>query len=375
MFRTLALLLPSSFALAQAVPGDGQAASSALQPLLRIERLQSGEAVCALINDDGTYRLEKLFRAKAEMYTGKAGNDQVAELTQILGNAQLRSLSQEKVLGEMVSDTLDALDLAIWRQRGWQTLSFHNPSSRKPFKDELDPLLKWFQNLQKSRPAAVRVEGAATRCLPPKELRVETSQTTEPKVATASSEPKYLFRFSSSEFAHGRVEGTCTIVFPDGTYRREKRFQQVGGSKADRSYGGQVGSDSLQVTGGSKADQNYGGHVGADSLAELKHLLDSSDLKKAHSDTGKEQWAGDLAGSSVYIPRENETQHLVFASEFNAHIRPLDQGGMSNMAYHVAGEKVLDPLKHWMKQHTDKLEGGGETDTATLNDCFPSKGK
>lgn len=352
MLLTLTLLLPFKLALAQAGPDDGQALN-APHALLRIERLQPGEAVCALVDDDGTYRLEKLFRAKAEMYSGKASNDEVEQLIQILGNTQLRTLSQEKVLGEMASDTLDALDLAIWRPRGWQTLSFHNPSSRKPFKDELDPLLRWFQKLQKSRPAAVKVEGAATRCLPANELRQETRQTEEPTVAPASSEAKYLFRFYSSEVARGRVDSSCTVVFADGTYRRETRFQPIPGSKTDRNYGGQVSTD---------------------SLLELKPLLDSPDLKKAHSDTGKEQWAGDLEGSAVYIPRENEIQHLRFASQFNTHIRPLDQGGMSNMAYHVADQKVLDPLKHWMKQHTDKLEGGSETGTA-VNGCFPAKGK
>jgi len=347
------LLALSNVALAQTIPGSDQALSPTPQPVLRVERLQPGEAVCVLFQEDGTYRLEKLFRSKAEMYTGRASNGQVEQLTQILGNAQLRKLSQENLTGEIVSDTLDTLDLAIWRQRGWQTLSFHSPSSRKPFKDELDPLLRWFQNLQKSRPAAVKVEGAATRCLPAKELRLQTRQTAEPMVPPARIEPVYLFRFHSSEFARGKVKMTCTVVFTDGIYRREERFQPLNSSKTDRSYGGQID---------------------ADSLAELKVVLDSSDIKNARSDIGREQWAGDGESSAVDIPRENETQHLAFASEFNTHIHPLDQGGMSNMAYHVADQKVLDPLKNWMKRHTDKLEGGSETGGA-VNDCFPTKGK
>ncbi len=350
MLLTLVLLLPFGLALAGA---DNGQALDAPHALLRIERLQAGEAVCALVDDDGTYRLEKLFRAKAEMYTGKASNDEIEQLIQILENPQLRTLSQEKVVGEMISDTLDALDLAIWRQREWQTLSFHNPSSRKPFKDELDPLLRWFQKLQKGRPAAVKVEGAASRCVPAKELRQDTRKTDELMGAPAGSEAKYLFRFYSSEFARERAESNCTVVFADGTYRRETRFQPIFGSKTDRSYSGQVSTD---------------------SLAELKHLLDSPDLKKAHSDPGKELLAGDLEGSAVYIPRENEIQHLRFASQFNTHIPPLNLGGMSNMAYHIADHKVLDPLKHWVKQHTDKLEGGSETGKAVDN-CFPANGK
>lgn len=347
------LLALSKVALPQTIPGSDQALSPTPQPLIRVERLQPGEAACVLFQEDGTYRLEKLFRSKAEMYTGKASNYQVEQLTQILGNAHLRKLSQENVTGEIVSDTLDTLDLAIWRQRGWQTLSFNSPSSRKPYKDELDPLLRWFQNLQKSRPAAVKVEGAATRCLPAKELRLQTRQRAEPVVPPNRIEPVYLFRFQSSEFARGNVRTNCTVIFTDGIYRREERFQPFNGAKTERSYSGQIN---------------------ADSLAELKLVLDSSDLKNAHSDRGSEQWAADGESSVVDIPRENETQHLGFASEFNTHIHPLDQGGMSNLAYHVADQKVLDPLKSWMKHHTDKLEGGSETGKA-VNDCFPTKEK
>ena len=328
-----------------------------------------GEAVCVLIRDDGSYRLEKLFRVKAEMYTGKASDDQVKQLAQILGNAQLGKLSQENVSGDITSDTLDQLDVAIWRQRGWQTLSFHNASSRKPFNGELDPLMRWFENLQKKRPEATRVEGAATRCLPDKELHPEAPQTVwatvekpgvsseadrnVPSPSTARLEPVYLFRSHSAEFGRGKLKAMCTVVYTDGMYRREERFESISGSKTDRSYGGQIN---------------------ADSLAELKLVLDSSDLKNAHSDTGTPQWAGDGESSEVFIPRGNEIQHLKFASRFNTSIRPLDQGGMSNMAYHVADQQVLDPLKNWMKHHTDKLEGGGESSKAALNDCFPAKG-
>lgn len=370
LFLTLALLLPLSIAaLAQTVPSNQRPALNVPQALLRIERIQPGEAVCALVREDGTYRLEKLFRAKAEMYTGKASNDQVEQLSEVLGNAQLRKLSQENVSGDIVSDTLDKLDVAIWRERRWQTLSFHNPSSRKPFKDGLDPLLKWFQNLQKSRPAATRVGGAATRCLPDKEAYSQTSQTAEaavqnpgasaevgestPPSPAARLESKYLFRFQSSEFAGTVMEWTCTVMFTDGTYRREERFEPLTGAKSNRSYGGQVN---------------------ADSLAELKHLLDSSDLKNAHSDTGIEQSAQNGDFSAVFIPRENAVQHLVFVSEFNTVRNPMAQGGMSNMRYHVSDQKAIGPLKRWMKQHTDKLEGGSETGTA-VNDCFPTRGK
>lgn len=365
MFFSLSLLLASgNFAQTQTAPSSDQGLSSTAQPVLRIERLQPGEAVCALVQEDGAYRLEKLFRSKAEMYVGKASNDQAEDLNRILGNTQLRKLSQENVGGDVVSDTLDTVDVALWRQRGWQTLSFRNPSSRKPFNHELDPLLQWFQNIQKKRPAAIKVEGAATRCLPPKELQSRTQQVAESGLtaATGHSQATYLFRFQSSKFAQGVFERTCTVVFLDGTYRREKRFQPFMGSKTDRSYGGQIN---------------------ADSLAELRRVLDSPDLKNAVSDTGSEQLAQNLEDfqqlpqnledSTVFIARENGIQHLVFISEFNTHENPENWGWMSNMSYHVSDQKAIAPLKRWIKEHTDKSEGGTEKDTP-INDCFPTKG-
>ena len=346
------LLAASGVALAQPVAGTSGTLGSTAQPVLRMERLQPGEAACVLFQEDGTYRLEKLFRSKAEMYIGKAGSDQVEQLKQILGSARLRKVSQENIGGDIMSDTLDTLDVAIWRERGWQTLSFRNPSSRKPFKDDIDPLLQWFQSIQKKRPAAIKVEGAATRCLPANKFQSRTTQVAETApAATGHLQTTYLFRFLSSTFDRGVFEGTCTVVFSDGTYRREKRFQRFGGSNTDRSYGGQVS---------------------AESLADLKRVLDLPDLKNAASDTGKEQWASDTEGSTVFIPRENGIQHLVFKSEFNTLGRASNPGWLSNMDYHVSDQKTISPLKRWMKDHTDKIEGGTEKDIP-VNDCFPSK--
>jgi hypothetical protein len=325
------------------------------QPLLRIERLQSGEAVCALVQEDGTYRLEKLVRAKGDMYTGTTAPDQVDLLRRILAEADLRKLSQESIKGDMMTDTLDSLDVAIWRERGWQVLSFRNPSSRRPFKDALDPLLKWFQDLQKKRPSSTKIEGSATRCLPPKELQAQTQPPVEglpvPASTPAPFEPAYLFRFESSEFSRGILTRTCTVLFSDGTYRLEKRTESIEGSKTDRGYRGRVNTDSLTA---------------------LKNLLDSQDLKNAVSDSGKQQWAQNVEKATLSVPRENGIQRLEFASEFNTLGDPRKPGGMSNLGYHTSSQKLLDPLKRWMNQHTNKQEGGTAKDE-TVNDCLPVK--
>jgi len=340
---------------AQTAINSGQVPLREAQTLLRIERLQSGEAVCALIQEDGTYRLEKLVRAKGDMYAGTTAPDQVDLLRRILAETDLRKLSQESIKGDMMTDTLDSLDVAIWRERGWQVLSFRNPSSRRPFKDALDPLLKWFQDLQKKRPSSTKIDGPATRCLPPKELQAQNQAPVEEALpsppVTVPFEPVYLFRFESSEVSRGILSSTCTVLFSDGTYHLEKRTQSVAGSKTDRGYRGRVNMD---------------------SLASLKNLLDSPDLTNAVSDRGNRQWAQNIEKATLSVPRENGIQRLEFVGEFNTLGDPKKPGGMSNLGYHTSSQKLLDPLKRWMNQHINRQEGGTGADE-TVNDCLPTK--
>lgn len=342
--------------------------ASTPQPLLRIERVREGEAVCALVQSDGSYRLEKLVRVKGDMYAGITDADHVTRLRAILAEAQLRSISQDKIKADLFTDTVDGLDLAIWRDRGWQLLSFRNSSGRKPFKDALDPLLDWFQDLQKKRPAATQVHGPATRCLPPSELQPRTELQTRnevppaPKTDSAAeivvSMPTFLFRFQSAQFQGGagrsvvvaKMENTCTILYLDGTYHSEKRTQATDGSSSEHSYGGRVNTD---------------------SLASLKTVLDAFELKNAVSDVGDPRPAQEAERITVSIPRDDGLQRLTFTSEFNTRGNPGKIGGMNNLTYHAGSQKVLDPLKHWMKDHTNRQEGATGADN-TINDCVPT---
>jgi len=357
------LVLCWSIVEAQAPSTTNLTAPATPQPLLRIERVREGEAVCALVRDDGTYRLEKLVRAKGDMYNGTTDADQIARLRTLLADAQLRAISQDKIKADLFTDTLDHLDLAIWRDRGWQLLEFRNPSSRKAFKDSLDPLLSWFQELQKRRPGATEVPGPASRCLPHNELQARSEIQPAPNSVSAAesvgSTPAYLFRFQSSQFLGGTgrsvviatFETTCTILYSDGTYHYEKRMQETDGSRSGHSYGGRVS---------------------ADSLTKVNTLLDSRELKNAVSDDGEPTAAQEAEVTNVWIAREKALQHLSFMSEFNTRGNPGRVGGMSNTTYRVSGGKVLDPLRHWMKEHTNKQEGA-TGDDKTMNDCLPSR--
>jgi hypothetical protein len=329
------------------VPSSNPSSGVSVQPLLRIERIQAGESKCALVREDGTYRLENSFSAKNDNYIGATNGQQIDLLRGILANAELKKLSQKDVKNKSLLDDIDIIDIAIWRDRGWQTLSFHDSSSRKPYKDELGPLLSWFQGLEKKKPQSTKVDEPTTRCLPPKQLQAET-QAPEMRVRFERS---YLFWFDSRQSGGGLTESACTIVFRDGTYRREKHSRSAAGYKSDRGYHGQLSEDSVR---------------------ELKELLDDPDLKNAVSDVGHPQLASNTENTSLFVPREEGTQILRVASTFNTIGDPIEPGGKNNLTYHVGNRKALRPLNQWMNQHTNKREGDTGEDK-TVNNCSSVK--
>jgi len=80
---------------------------SSSRAILRIERVQDGEAVCALISDDGGYRLEKMFQNKNEMYNGTMDISRLEHLRELLRNEQLRGFSQTDIHKPLITDTAD----------------------------------------------------------------------------------------------------------------------------------------------------------------------------------------------------------------------------------------------------------------------------
>jgi hypothetical protein len=334
----LAFLSIASVALASCALGQAQAQ----QILLRMERVQMGEAVCVLVQDDGNYRLEKLYRAKTDMYAGTVEAERLDQLRLLLRDDKLRKLSEGDISRRLMTDTVDSLELSIWRDRGWQNLDFFSPADRRPFKESIDPLLKWFQDVVKKRPSAALVGGTPTRCLPASSATLSAEVKTPhpvPVSPTSHFEPGYLFRFQSTEFHAGVAERKCVVVFSDGTYRWEERTENFAGRKRGRAGTGDVDGTALQ---------------------ELKQVLDSPDLKNAADGTAPHVLAQNWQGAVLDVPRDNDVQHVRLDSAFNTHGNPREAGGMSNLGYQVNSQKVLDPLKHWMKQHTSKHDGAVE---------------
>jgi hypothetical protein len=230
--------------------------------------------------------------------------------------------------------------LATLRDHRWQQLTFLAPDSRKPYREALDPILRWFQELQKERPSATRAEGTATRCMPavpPKTTLADGSET--PKAAPVINPRNvFLFKISFNHFYGGLIETNCTVVFPDGNYHRESIKANTSGEQKDRVFEG---------------------HLESAAVASLKTLLEASELK--NSPSNRSEVHSDLARESqltaLDVLRGNTVQHLVFVSSFNARTPINEVGGRSNLGNHIADGKLLKPLQQWIKANLDDHAG------------------
>lgn len=318
------------------------------QPFFRVQRVQAGEGACVLVGESGAYRLEIEFAIKTEIYAGSLDASTLNQLRALLANEQLRRLSQTDIHRPLVTDSTDNLQLAIWRDREWQQLTFITPESRAPFKESLEPLLHWLADVKKHRPAATRVEGSATRCLPPPPMNTSASAATSgPTVGADTGQNRFAFRLFSTHGYRSSFDSTCTVVYQDGRYHWERSTQEYRKDREDK-----VAEDQLSPS----------------AMKELRSILGAADLQNSPGNEEIEWHRPIGEGTFTYlsIAREQGVQNLVFVATFN----PLIAGdeGMSKTRNRVTDTKVIEPLKNWMKREIRPPRQGKET-SAKADDC------
>jgi hypothetical protein len=332
----------SVFLLVVAAWVGAAAQGATYQPFFRIERLKTGEDLCVLVAEDGNYHMERYYPPKTEIYVGVLDTAQIAQIHAMLAAGLLPSLSQAEIQNPLVSREMEIVQLNIMGKNGWRQLRFTAPESRKPYRASLDPLLNWFQELQKQLHSATKLESAPSRCAPPPANTPSRAGSGEVEKAASDqgSHSSYLFRLYSSHYYRGNADASCTIVFANGSFHREISNQNSSPSfdtnRKDRVVDGQLDDAAVQ---------------------ELKEILIAPDLRNTLTPPNSSGWVREGTTTNLTIPRDNNVQDLFFSSDFN-NPNLSKVGGGQNLTYHEADEKVLQPLNRWIKQNTEKPNKG-----------------
>jgi hypothetical protein len=369
--RRLSILIISLLTIVVAGVCQSQKASSPY--LVRMEHQTREEDVCMLVMTDGRYALERVAAGHLRVFGGSLPSSAVTELEPLLNAGQLVDLSQNHIQSAAAGEEVDQVMLTISRPNGWQTLTFPNPKSRKPFKADLDPILKWLdRNKQQQDP----IPGAvSTRCVPP--------QTTPSAkgLATPNASNPYIMRivvdhyepkgsgntFSSVSAGAGttgtiggtydseamdvsafKITRTCAVVYESGRYRFEKSIREAGTLTK---------SDIFRAT------------LSKAQLDEMRQILDNPKLAGLANNVTPTVMgrAGDLI--SLTVLRGKNLQAVGFISSAP---RPASSDlREASMAALSANVGLTNPIRKWVKQNLEDNKDALVKDVPATT-CIPS---
>lgn len=364
------LLLTSLSVLLTSFAAWPQTARSDSPYLMRIERQTREENVCMLVLKDGRYHLERTAAGHPRVFEGTLQAPSLGELDPLLNAAKIVDLKQNQI-ETLAGDEVDQMMLTIPRPTGWQSLTFPSSKSRKPFKAELDPLLKWLdRNKQQQNPAT---DAASTRCVPPQEnaaarglstpnasnpylMRIVVDHYEPTGVGTALSMDKGTAGESVGgvtsaqmmDVSKFKITRTCAVVYGSGRYRFEKNVREAG--KVTKS-------------------EVYREALNKSQLDELRQILDNPKLVALPSNVaptvlGRE---GDLI--TLAIARGSNIQSVGFASSGP---RPasasLQDASMLALSANVG---LTNPVRKWVKQNLEENKAALANDVPATA-CIPS---
>lgn len=331
--------------------------------LVRLERQTRDEDVCILVRRDGQFHLERIALGfdRSRVFEGAFPSADVSELEQMLNTDKLKDLTQSQITAALIGEELDHVLLAIRRPTGWQSLNFPTGGSRKPFRDSLDPLVKWLERTKQQPHPLPNV--VPSRCMPPAETAAPTSVTnaatgaeSAQSSANKSQANSYLMRIVVDHYLpadlnfSSKVERTCVIVYDTRRYRMERSKQEF--NSAMRT---EVFRDSLSEP----------------QLQELRQILDApalANLKQRTAATTTTIREGDV--TNLAIPRGRDTQVLSFASFFGA--RTQEKGMRDNTRVSVDEDvQFIKPVRKWIRANIEDRRVSATKDL-TATTCIPS---
>jgi len=340
MARTFAVLLTSAIFLT--LSAQAQSSTPAATPasiyLLRLERARSLQSVCVLLNGAGEYHLERHTLQKVRVFEGSLDASEFRSVVHILSGDRLFNLQQKQIPLLMLKSDDDRVTLDIHRPTQWQQLSFPDSASREPFRETMDPLLQWFEELNKKKMRKFSEEAGRNNCLPPSRLEFaqrkevqppqpESSTPTATNVAPAP--PNYLLQMFDNRLGSYKFQATCLLVSSAGAYHLVK-----------------------QSTSSSNLLRNMvlDGTLSSAELATLRSILDGPDLVNQPDDPQEFEpvFMGGNYVTRVAIPRGGKVQKIAAWKSY----RIVNQVMTRSVEEH--GTNLFAPLREWLKSNIDE---------------------
>ncbi len=345
--------------------GQLTSAPSSYPYLLRLEHSNFEGHSCALLQTTGAFHLEVDHGDNVKVFEGAIATNDLFEIESDLNSNAFLDLSQQQIEEPLIRARHDQLQVTIFRGDGWQDLFFRSSDSQHPFKQWLQPLAHWLDNLHKLPHREFSEDEAKNNCLPPRVIALKkrdtdamrppvTSKITanllyagpapqpQPSQSITPQSVPALLHVYSFEMKSGSAHESCALVTDNGKYRFEDRTQKAGKPVITKITAGQITAGELQ---------------------QLHQLLDDPALAKIkhHEPPGH----GDvlMMGNKldISISRPAGVQHFILSSRFNRPDFPSFYSGDADLS-------TARPLLKFLSEHVEN-NTAGPLDPSKRNGC------
>jgi hypothetical protein len=307
--------------------------------LLRLERARYLQSVCVLLNGAGGYHLERHTPQKVRVFEATLDASEFRNIKHILSGDLLYNLQQNEIPDLMLKSDDDRVVLDIHRPSSWQQLSFPDSASREPFRDALDPLLKWFEALNKTKMRELSEDAGRNNCLPPskpefaqrKEAQPPQPSTSAPPPASVAPPPtNYLLQMFDTRLASYKLQATCLLVSSTGAYHLVKQSQSTISNALENMV--------------------LDGTLAPAEQASLRSILDAPDLVNQPDEPQEFEpvYMGGSYLTRLAILRGAKVQKIAAWRSY----RIVNKVMTRSVEEH--GTKLLAPLREWLKRNLDE---------------------
>jgi hypothetical protein len=312
--------------------------------VLRVQRQERYTWSCALVYPGDKVHYETRAMNGTVVHEGALPAESASQLHALI--PALEQIDPNSIQHKARLEDVDIVLVGVAAGNGVHNLYFADPSTRKPFKNQVDPLLKWLANLGREhlpQPAGIK----SNNCMPQDSF--DPGATNAPpavtKVVAQRMSEHMLLRVQTFGMDEGLSHDRCILVLPEGQYRYE-----------DHTVG-DTGREDTKV---------YAGSLDGDETAELKKILNDPAIANAqHTATAPNGVAAsDIDSIELVIPRGDHVQRLDYYSVTGK------RAAFENVKVTTdLDDRALHPLNSFLRNSIEKRRGIAPVPNAAPNHC------
>jgi hypothetical protein len=314
---------------------------------------------CVLLQKTGFFHLESDVGDSTRVFEGTLSAEKLRRIQNDLHDSKLESLSQKKIEEPLIRKS-EFLRLDISRDDHWQEVTFRSAESQEPYRNSLQPLTRWLNDLHKIPHQELSEDAGKNNCLPPGKIALKRRSEESPSEpappagknsipldssnpAAAKPEPvPALLQISFLSVKSHVARQSCVLVVANGFYRAEEQEQKERSKRVE-----------TKITGGKFAPEE---------VSHLQQLLDDPAIAGIHHRKTSHMtlpMSGEMLNLQIY--RTSSVQDIILSSTFNRRDIPFFYSGDGDIG-------SAQPLLKFVTEHV-WTAGAGRLDPSLRNDC------